>query len=111
MASEFSITGDQTVLLTADATDDVGNVIADGLAGATGFGWSESSGGTVVTLVPAEDGLSAQVTAVGPAGVSTVTVSATLADGVTVVSGSSDGTVTAGAVAAIGVVVGTPGPK
>jgi hypothetical protein len=105
MATELSLAGDQSVPLSLSATDDIGNPIVDGLSGLTGIAWSEDSGGAILALTPAADGLSAQITAVGPPGITTVSVSAVRPDGSTIV-GSCTITVTAGAVAALDIVPG-----
>jgi hypothetical protein len=111
MSTELSIAGDQTVTFSLSATDDVGNIITDGLTGLTGITWGESSEGAIVTVVAAADGLSAQITAVGPVGVATVAVGALLPDGVTSVGGSCSVSVTAGVVSQFDLVPGAPAHK
>lgn len=105
MPTELAITGDETVPFTLQATDDVGNAIADGLAGISGITWSEDSSGTLVTLAPADPPTSCQITAVGPAGTATVTVTGTLADG-TILTDTAVVTIGVGAAAELVIVAG-----
>lgn len=69
-----------------------------------------TSNSEVIALAPADDGLSCVISAVGPLGTATVSVTADadLGDGVTSISGSVDVTVIAGAAVTVDVTPGTP---
>ena len=91
-----TLTDTEKVSLTVEPEDTKGAPTTDST-----LSWSESSGGTVVTLQPSADGTSCEVVA-GMPGTSTVTVT----DGT--LSGTEVVTVTAGPVATLVVTAGTP---
>jgi hypothetical protein len=89
------MTDDQEVTYTCAPEDDKGFPVSDTLT------WTESSGGTVVTVTPSADTLSALFVSVAP-GTSTISVT----DGT--LSATDIITVTAGGVASLVLTPGTP---
>lgn len=90
-----TMTDDQEVTYTCAPEDDKGFPVSDTLT------WTESSGGTVVTVTPSADTLSALFVSVAP-GTSTISVT----DGT--LSATDIITVTAGGVASLVLTPGTP---
>lgn len=96
-----TITAVEQVPVTASAVDAKGNPVQTTFAAPPTW---VSSDTTILTLVPAADGLSAIVTAVGKLGTASVTVSATPTGASAPISGSASVQVTAGAAAALSLV-------
>jgi hypothetical protein len=111
MAS-FTMTADQSVPVTVEFVDDHGNPVVAGSATPV---WA-SSDATILTVVPSADGMSADVSAVGPDGGAQLSVTDTVSGigGVlsfTIVSGiAASAVITPGAPVATVVPVPTPAP-
>jgi hypothetical protein len=104
----MTLLDDEQVVVTINPVSKAGNPAkVDGVPA-----WATSDP-TVATLTVADDGLSATVVTVGPAGASriTVTADADLGDGVTNIGGTLDVTVVGGAAFALNVTAGTPTKK
>jgi hypothetical protein len=103
-----TLTDLQKVPLTISPVDAVGNpALVEGIPV-----WT-SSNEAVLTVIPAEDGLSAVATTVGPLGVAqvTVTADADLGEGVTMIAGTEDFTVLASQAVSMGITTGVPEVK
>jgi hypothetical protein len=102
--TKMDLRDDQQVLLTIEPVDKKGKPApVDGVPV-----WA-SSDETVITLVPAADGLSAIATGVVPGAARVVvTADADMGSGVTPLSGSLDFNVTAGAAASLSIIAAAP---
>jgi hypothetical protein len=102
--TKMTLRDDQKVSLTIQPVDKKGKP-----APVDGAPVWASSDETVITVVPADDGLSAVASAVAPGSCRVVvTADADLGSGVTPLTGTLDFTVTGGQAATISIVAGTP---
>ena len=92
--------------LTIQAVDAAGNPATLPAGAVT---WT-SSNPAVATVTPAADGMSADISAVGPLGAAQIALSVAV-DATTTLTGTLDVAVTAGAAATIQIVPGTPVAK
>jgi hypothetical protein len=104
--SALALLDNQHCPLTIQAVDAAGNPATLPAGAVT---WT-SSNDTVVTVTPSADGMSADVSAVGPLGTAQIGVSVAV-DASTTLTGSLDVTVSAGSAATIQIVPGTPVAK
>ena len=102
--AELVLVDTQKVSLSINPVDAKGNP-----APVEGISWAVSDE-TILGIVVSDDQKSAVVSALGPLGVSQVSVSAdvTIGDGVDTLAGTLDVTVVAGKASSLGITVGTP---